>query len=77
MQWSQKLYPELEAFVNSPAARNFRPRYTPSGRGAVEAESDGLHHPGLVEAPPEVGGPGHALLCVEAAMLEFFQLVCM
>jgi hypothetical protein len=82
MLWSRKLYPELEAFVDSAAARNFRPQSVwPSGRRAPAA-GDAPHsgeprHPGLLEAPPEAGGPGHALLCLEAAIQEFFQLVCM
>ncbi|GAX76542.1 hypothetical protein CEUSTIGMA_g3988.t1 [Chlamydomonas eustigma] len=74
VKWSQMLYPQLEALVNSDIARDFQP-VDRAGRSPLRrAASCSMEEE---ENLPEVGGPMHAVLCVEAAVYEFYQLVSM
>ncbi len=61
------LFPHLESFLSSPLAKNFRPTLGPS-KSVVLTDGEPIEL-------PDVGGPLHAVLCIQAAIFRFFFLV--
>ena len=77
--WTNKLFAELNLFVASSAARNFSPRQCNRGNAGGVGGDGGEEAipPGLAGIPPVVGGAIHAVLCIQAAVYELSQLLCM
>ena len=71
MEWSKRLYEALEAFVTSDAARTFT-----ANRGNNNTSGSGISANSGSGGGAE-GNPALAVLCLEAALYEFFHLVSM